>query len=591
MSASSLSFGLLVLSLCLSLVQGEPSCDDVPTRCSFAIVGAGPGGTFTAYYLTKMREEKRITLKDPICLFEMEEEVGGRWKDVEVDGGAFRAPMGGMRWYQYGNSTMSLYTHLAKELGITASVDSLTDIVKQSYILTNARGNTVFNGDFQPLITKYNITPAPGNDNIDYYYSIMGEQYCQNPDALKNQYSTSSWCLDLFGPEPLAFLQDTDRYRSDWQYPQDPAAWMDGVLWDAAFDGPRSYPYGGMSAFARNMTKFVEKHGGLVKVSTKITEINYSNGAYTIHGLKGSQTSVFTAEFLSLAVPGNYFKDINGNIMDHLKQTPQYAAFLPNPVVTVAQVWPYRWWETHNPAQSFVGGQAQTTDGMTSYAHLFTAATPYEYSHSLTRSVFCDDIAKVKYWKALHDLDSADEKNNKTNKPTRVSSAATKGLAEFFPDIPFSAIPEPTQTIYQYWESGWSWLKAGALQDGLTNEAVTAWASGDITIPSLGVSKCHLFMPTDSWNVRMSGWGIAAWQIAADYLKKCHNYEIDTKNYCNPLPDPDGKQDWCSCTENALAEFPYNCMESLRIPAQHKEEYHMCSKKKRRHRPKFNHRD
>lgn len=77
--------------------------------CEVSVVGGGIGGVYTAYELTKRGHF--------VCLFEGTDRVGGRFDDPVIAGGG-RLPMGGMRFYEFGNHTMELWTKLADELGI-----------------------------------------------------------------------------------------------------------------------------------------------------------------------------------------------------------------------------------------------------------------------------------------------------------------------------------------------------------------------------------------------------------------------------------------------------------------------------------------
>lgn len=79
--------------------------------CDHAVVGAGPVGSYMAWQLKKNFPSRSV------CLFERESEPGGRFNDSVFED--FRIPNGGMRWREYGNETMAIYTRLADELGIT----------------------------------------------------------------------------------------------------------------------------------------------------------------------------------------------------------------------------------------------------------------------------------------------------------------------------------------------------------------------------------------------------------------------------------------------------------------------------------------
>jgi len=182
---------------------------------------------------------------------------------------------------------------------------------------------------------------------------------------------------------------------------------------------------------------------------------------------------------------------------------------------------------------SIKGGQLSTTQGLNSYAHFFTSDTIYEYQRNVTRSVYCDDEIKIDHW------------NNIINNRSKLEEEVRRGLALLF-NTSEGNIPEhPVATFRHLWESGWSWLKTGSSENGQDNQALSNWAWN--AGPSFGYRNCSLFLPTDSWDVTASGWGIAAWLISAEWLTQCaHAPPIDTNYYCNPQPF-DGVQDWCTC--------------------------------------------
>ncbi len=75
------------------------------------IVGAGPGGAYEAYQLSKRFSSSALK----VCLFEALSEPGGRFYDITFGAGdastggvPARAPMGGMRFREFGNFTMPM---------------------------------------------------------------------------------------------------------------------------------------------------------------------------------------------------------------------------------------------------------------------------------------------------------------------------------------------------------------------------------------------------------------------------------------------------------------------------------------------------
>jgi hypothetical protein len=136
-------------------------------------------------------------------------------------------------------------------------------------------------------------------------------------------------------------------------------------------------------------------------------------------------------------------------------------------------------------------------------------------------------------------------------------------------------IPNALNTYFAYYKNGWSWLKSGSTKRGSSNENIKNWASN--IFKDHKEKNCTLFLPTDSWNVRASGWGIAAWEIAIQWFQDCWNYTIDNTYYCNPLPI-NGVQNWCECTNS---EF---------IPEEYHHKFVGCPERLRPEIPEFRHR-
>lgn len=227
------------------------SCErSVTVACDFAVIGAGPGGSFTAYQLAKKYgSSKRL------CLFESKSEAGGRWFDVLQSSG-LRIPQGGLRWYEFGNATMKLYTQLADELNITRHADLDTDVIVNGHRYTNMRGQSSVDPLFQDLVPRYiNVIGANETDTSGFLYGKLVEKYLANATEVAGYSGMAQFAARTFNAETLDYLRDGDRfllcvisfmfviflvrYRSDFDDANDTPSWMEGYLWDAAFDGPR----------------------------------------------------------------------------------------------------------------------------------------------------------------------------------------------------------------------------------------------------------------------------------------------------------------------------------------------------------------
>lgn len=498
----------------------------LPTlRCDLAVVGGGPGGAHLAFQYAK-----RYGRTKKVCVFERSTpEFGcGRFRDVLQPEGS-RVPMGGMRWHQTGNRTHRLYNLLADEFGIVRYPDRLTDEVKSPHQYVRVRGlSNLADGQLtSEQLARYSLNQLPPDqDPVDYMYDTMVSIYRSRPEEAATNASMAAWARYLFGDEGLWLLRDTDRYRSDFLDANDVPSFMEGFLWDSQFDGPRYYPDGGMSSFCRGMFARVEAEGGEVYYGpdAEVQSADFLNSQYQLRTKKYR----ILADSLALAIPGLDLQRLKGNVIARLTDTKFVKAFLPDPVVIVGQAWSEEWWLQGSP---FKTGQAISQDGFNSYAHIFTESTPYGRNQNLTRSVFCDDPMAIRQWQAIYDQQGIDG----------VSRMAVEGLKLMYPGV--TNIPAPKKTLYEYYENGWSWLKSGAYQQGITTLTLEEWAKDPL--PDF-VPNCSLVLPTDSWAVGQAAWVAGAWGIAVDWMNRCHGTALENSyDYC--LPDFPKNQTWCDC--------------------------------------------
>ena len=532
---------LLFASCCLAAIaplrqeHGSAKCNHghhhlEKVVCDFVVVGGGPGGSHAAYQYAK-----RYGKSKKVCVFEKSPpETGcGRFMDILQPNGE-RIPMGGLRWYETGNSTTQLYTQLANELGIERHGDYLTDWVVTGHQQLRIRGlsNFLNSSVTDQQRERYSLGQFDSPDVTGELYAGMVASYKNDPNDAASNASVSAWAQRLFNDEALWLLKDTDRYRSDFKDANDAPSWMEGYLWDGQFDGPRTYPNGGMSSFCRGMLSRVEEEGGLVF---------YGDNAEVL-SIKGQSTgsSDFTYELetkkyrieapsLAIAVPGIYLANMTGNIVEAIRDTKFYKAYLPDKVAIVGQTWPRKWWLE---AEEFTSGQAQLQDGFNSYAHIFTEATPYESNQNLTRSVYCDDLDSILLWESAYATQGIEG----------IAKQARLGLQVLYPTVD---IPEATSTLYHVHPAGWSWLKAGSYDQGITTATLNDWAVNPL---SDLVPECSLMLPTDAWAVQESGWVAGAWGTTVSWMNRCHGTSLSNDyNVCQPYFAPPLSQSWCDC--------------------------------------------
>jgi hypothetical protein len=125
----------------------------------------------------------------------------------------------------------------------------------------------------------------------------------------------------------------------------------------------------------RMIDRMVELGAGRAYFNEPITRISRGHDVGYYYELE-SYLHLISAKTVILAVPGIDYSILQGDIVDAIRETKYFNAYLPDHVVIVGQVWPNRWWE--NSGTGFTCGQAVTQDGSNSYAHIFCPTTPYE---------------------------------------------------------------------------------------------------------------------------------------------------------------------------------------------------------------------
>jgi monoamine oxidase len=120
--------GLLSLTLLTSPLLAAKNLE--PLACEVAIVGGGAGGLHTAFRLGPQLGSK-------VCLFEKEEELGGRIYDIAFDASNPNAPRIGVVARRIMEGQTVLF-NLAAELGLQLETPPLgTDLIQ-------VRGRTSF---------------------------------------------------------------------------------------------------------------------------------------------------------------------------------------------------------------------------------------------------------------------------------------------------------------------------------------------------------------------------------------------------------------------------------------------------------------
>jgi ABC-type nitrate/sulfonate/bicarbonate transport system substrate-binding protein len=72
---------------------------------------------------------------------------------------------------------------------------------------------------------------------------------------------------------------------------------------------------------------------------------------------------IVSSATLSLAINADAYPKMSGSVVAAVMKTPEFLATLPDPVVTIAQQWPTRFWDAVPTSAIFSSGQATSPEG------------------------------------------------------------------------------------------------------------------------------------------------------------------------------------------------------------------------------------
>jgi len=481
-----------------------PSGPDATTLpvidCDVAIVGGGAGGSYTAARLAP-------TLHENVCLFEKNDALGGRLHDIPQNEGMAGSPVfgaGGMRIME----GQQVLFDLATELGITYQTPALTSD------FLNARGTWGFAKE--DFVNLYAVTADNGGmpDTETKLYKEVGLQninYNRATEIAMYQ-DFRSWIVHKVGGDGLAFLHDMSRFRADFEAPIDARSYMDYLdeEWDVCCTP--SYPIGGMQQFPKKLGEKAVADGARVFLSEPVEKIEANGAAYRLTTSK----QIVNATKLIIAVPPTGVMKMKGDVIDALKNQPQFQQILPIKVVTIAQWWPTRWWANLQNAGADPGEEPLWRAWSTEHCFNLIEMPLQQYAvdQMVTRSVYDDDRNCVDFWESLYN----------TGGEAAVNAEIKRGMEYMFGTTVSGdrgagtvIVPQPIKTHVQIWEDAWHWLRAGT---DYTNAQVFDWA----TAP-LGIDK-NISLVGEAYNVNRSGWSDAAYKSAIHLLNTRYGMSI-----------------------------------------------------------------
>ncbi len=485
--------------------NGGPDANNLDVLdCEVAIVGGGAGGLHTAYRLGP-------ELGDGVCLFEKEDQLGGRIKDEPMDTSSDspRFGTGAMRVME----GQQVLFDLADELGIEFEVpDTEADLMSTRGVYATSKE------DLLPTAFP-SITPI-GSDTETGLYDIlrMGSERANSTDYPDFR----SYIRAVVGDEEFQFLHDASRFRADFEAPLDAEGYLDYLdeEWDVCCTP--SYPIGGMSRFIVGMEEGATGDGVRIFKGEAVASINRADGGGFTLVTAGH---VVNAQKVVIAAPPNALEWIEGDVVDDIQAQAEFKAIIPIPVITIAQWWPTRWWANlEDPAGTAPGNnlwRAWTTE------HCFNLIEmplqPYAVDQAVTRSVYDDDLNCVQFWQ-----------NIAVNGTDAVEAEIKRGLQLMFNDNGVTTpttvtIPDPIKTYVQYWPNAWHWLRAGT--QGITNQDLYDWAVEPLSGEDVGLVG-------EAYNVQRSGWSDGAYKSSINLLNTKYGLNLKGAQRHQPTRTP-----------------------------------------------------
>jgi len=456
-------------------------------ECEIGIVGGGVAGTYMAYRLAPKSGDK-------VCLFEKESELGGRTRDTTLDGHPDSPRVGtGARRIMENQASMFA---LAEELGVQFEKPELgTDLINARETFAYSRG---------AFLPRYPGVEGPlDDDDATDRESELYELLRHGPERANaaNYADFRTYIRSVAGEEELEFLRDMSRFRGDFDYPlaaENYFTWLDEE-WDTCCTP--SYPIGGMSAFTRAMEEGALEGGARIFKSEPVLEI--SRGADGGYRLRTDAHEV-KVQKLVIAAPPDGVDHIEGEVVEKIRERPEYRALLPIRVTVVNQWWDSAWWQNiENPEAT---GEKQTwrawtTEHCVNFVEIPTE--PYAKAQNVTRSVYNDDLLCAKFWEELLAAGGI----------AAVEAEVLRGLDHLFNNGVSSpamvGIPQPLKTEMNVWPGGWYYVRAGA---DISNQEITEWSREPLP------GEADVMLVGEAYWPQRPGWSIGAYNSADKLL-------------------------------------------------------------------------
>lgn len=532
------SLGCAVLLAVLSGCGSDSSDGPASLHCEVAIVGAGAGGLYTALQLSAHPEAlgPGRTAAD-VCLFEKEDEVGGRLKAVPLDASDPQSPVfgvGGRRILPGHTVLLDLVAELGVALEQPVPPLDLMYVRGEFSLDVDPTGHQDGKQDrllplFDAEAVAADIPPeilelAGGEVEYAAYLQLFAIGSDPNTDfSLFPDFS--AYIIGNLGLPAYVYMRDVTRFRGEmsardvappapgeFAYAADVRNFIDFLTTEFNDHGTPYYPVGSMRAITAGMADVARQRGVRIYTAEPVLSVDRAGARYRLD----TERHDVSAARVILAVPPLALSKIGGEVVDAIRAQPEFN-FKNQQIVTITQWWPYSWWEpiryTHDASPDGRIWRAWTDRSAGCGTFLEIPMEPSSASQHVTRSVYSDDPVCIEFWRntyAEHGV-AGIEAEIEANFELMFND---NGLTT--PDI--GELPPPVKTYFQYWPAAWSFLGEGT---PTTNQEIVLWALDPLRTGE------WVSLVGEAYNPYRSGWSVAAYQSAVVLLNRRYGFDLD----------------------------------------------------------------